>query len=275
LIVTGKKLKAMRKYIFAPITLLILILLTCSCREKKITTFTGDQDHLIMSVLWFQKSAEARALFLQGYNVASARLKELSALPENGRPRAVVADLDETVLDNSPFEVWQISTGKGFTDENWKMWTDRAEALPLPGALGFFRLAESLGVEVFYVSNRSVDDAFDTTLQNLRKYGFPFADSAHLMLKSNTSSKVQRRSEIMATHDIILLLGDNLSDLDGLFESRGADHGFGPVDSLGSLFGNRLIVFPNPMYGSWVSPAQSEGEGLSLREKLTRGMTGF
>jgi predicted secreted acid phosphatase len=95
------------------------------------------------------------------------------------------------------------------------------------------------------------------------------------MLKTNTSSKVPRRNEIMATHDVILLLGDNLSDLDGLFESRGADFGFGTVDSLVNLFGNRYIVFPNPMYGSWVNPAQSEGEGLSLREKLTRGMAGF
>ena len=265
----------MRKYIFVPIVLMILILSAHSCKHDKSTSFPGDQDHLIMSVLWFQKSAEMRALFLQGYNVASVRLKELAALPGDGKPRAVVADLDETVLDNSPFEAWQISTGKGFTDENWKMWTDRAEALPLPGALDFFRLADSLGVEVFYVSNRSVDDAFDSTLQNLRKYGFPFADSAHLMLKTNTSSKVPRRSEIMATHDIILLLGDNLSDLDGLFESRGADYGFGTVDSLVNLFGNRYIVFPNPMYGSWVNPAQSEGEGLSLREKLTRGMAGF
>ncbi|MFO7574820.1 MAG: 5'-nucleotidase, lipoprotein e(P4) family [Bacteroidales bacterium] len=250
-------------------------ILSYSCNRSQDEAWPGDQDHLIMSVLWFQKSAEMRALFLQGYNIASERLAEAAAVKNGGRPLAVVADLDETILDNSPYEAWQVHTGKGFSDDNWKKWTDRGEAKALPGALEFTILAESLGVEMFYVSNRAVDDAFETTLENLRNLGFPFADSAHLLLKTTTSSKIERRNRILETHDIILLLGDNLADVDVVFESRERNLGFNDVDSLTSLFGSRYIIFPNPMYGSFERPALVPDENITTRQRYMRSLVGY
>ncbi|MDX9930707.1 MAG: 5'-nucleotidase, lipoprotein e(P4) family [Bacteroidales bacterium] len=251
-----------------------LIIISLSCKKQH-NAECGEQDHLIMSVLWFQRSAENRALFLQGYNIAAMRLRDMASNPGAARPGAIVADLDETILDNSPFEAWQVLTGGEFTDENWKVWTDGAEAEPLPGALEFVREAERLGYEVFYVSNRSMKDAFLPTLDNLRKYGFPFADSAHLLLKEGQSSKVERRNRIMETHDIVLLIGDNLADLDAVFEKRDRSGGAENVDSLASLFGDSYIVMPNPMYGSWVNPALDEDQKASYRERLVRGLTSF
>lgn len=265
----------MKKTTLALFIVVVSGILGSSCSRSQAEAWSGDQDHLIMSVLWFQKSAEMRALFLQGYNIASERLAEAAAAGKGGRPLAVVADLDETILDNSPYEAWQIHTGKGFSDANWKVWTDRAEAKALPGALEFTRLAESLGVEMFYVSNRSVEDAFGTTLENLRNLGFPFADTAHLLLKTTTSSKIERRNRILETHDIILLLGDNLADVDAAFESRERNLGFNAVDSLSSLFGDRYIVFPNPMYGSFERPALVSDENITTRQRYVRSLAGY
>lgn len=246
-----------------------------SCSDNQEKNLSGKQDHLIMSVLWFQKSAESRALFIQGYNVAARALGEMTTGPSDGRPRAVVADLDETILDNSPFEAWLIVTGNEYSDEYWKAWTDRAEARPLPGALSFTKEAERLGIEVFYLSNRTVRDAYESTLENMRRYGFPYADTAHIILKEDVSSKIERRNRIMETHDIIMLIGDNLADHDGIFENREQGRDFRQVDSLASFFGTRYIVLPNPMYGSWVNAATTGDQKMPLRERLVRSLTSY
>ena len=61
-----------------------------------------------MSTLWYQKSAETKALYIQGYNVATNHLKELLKT-ESDKPYSIVLDLDETVLDNSPYQVQNLS----------------------------------------------------------------------------------------------------------------------------------------------------------------------
>ena len=60
-----------------------------------------------MSTLWYQKSAETKALYIQGYNVATNHLKELLKT-ESDKPYSIVLDLDETVLDNSPYQVQNV-----------------------------------------------------------------------------------------------------------------------------------------------------------------------
>ena len=251
---------------------LFVALISNSCMQKEAKVAVNDQDHLIMSVLWFQKSAEMRALFIQGYNIASEKLIESVSLKGNDKPLAIVTDIDETILDNSPFEGWQITTGKPFSDETWKEWTDMSSALPLPGALKFAHLADSLGVEIFYVSNRTVNDALESTIANLKSAGFPYADKDHLLLKEDASSKIERRNRILETHEIILLIGDNLADLDGIFEARDSNLGFDSVDSLSQYFGEKFIVLPNPMYGTWEKPAVIHNEGMTLRERLRKSV---
>src|SRR4029078_10317591 len=64
-------------------------------------------DYEIGAVLYQQKEAEYRALAYQAYNLARLRLdqdldkKSLKGLPKAERkmPRAIVVDIDETVLD--------------------------------------------------------------------------------------------------------------------------------------------------------------------------------
>lgn len=196
-----------------------------------------------------QKAAEYRALCYQAYNMASWQLETLLK-NRSSKPAAIMTDIDETVLDNSPYQVHQSLIGKDFDNTTWHEWTARADADTVPGALHFFQYAASLGVEIFYVSNRDMAEK-QATLDNLKRYGFPFADEEHLKLKSTTSSKIPRRDSIAATCQIIMQVGDNLNDLNGGFEKKDIDQRFNLVNQLKSEFGTSLIVIPNPSYGEW------------------------
>ncbi|MRR23440.1 hypothetical protein EG830_10745 [bacterium] len=269
-----------------------------------------DQDHLILATLWYQKSAEMRALYYQCFSNAETALKtnlEMHScnrvftegtLPETrqvnkgksgdaartssgilphevpSKPAAVVLDIDETLLDNSPYQGWQVIEKKPFNNDDWFRWVELARARPLPGAVEFTRYADSLGVEVFYVSNRTVQEMVPT-IQNMTEWGFVNADSTHLLLKETTSSKVERRAMIEKNYEIILLVGDNLADLGGNYEKRGGDYGFGAVDTDRKLFGTKYIVLPNPMYGNWLNDILRNTPGSTEREKLIRMLNTF
>jgi 5'-nucleotidase (lipoprotein e(P4) family) len=242
--------------------------------NQPVTEPAEDQDNLILATLWFQKSAEMRALFYQCFRSAELALAENMAMAGRTKPAAVVLDIDETLLDNSPFQGWQVLEKRSFNNDDWFRWVELAQAKPLPGAVEFTRYADSLGVEVFYVSNRTVQE-LGPTIENMVAGGFVNADTAHMLLKETTSSKVARRDLIEKEYEIILLVGDNLSDLSGAYEKRGADFGFGTVDADRKLFGTKYIVLPNPMYGSWLSGLLKTTPGSTEREKLVNLLEGF
>jgi len=259
------------------ISLATLLLLLASCRvnEPKDAGIPENQDALLLSVLWFQKSAEMQALFYQGYNIAKSSLVENLKRIQGNKPLAVIMDIDETILDNSPSEAYQILNNVPFSMPMWKNWVNQASAKPLPGALEFTRFADSLDVEVFYVTNRELPDEYAPTLLNLKNAGFPFADTVHLVLKADVSSKEIRRKTIAEKYDIIMLVGDNLADFDALFDKRGNDLGFKSVEENKELFGTRFIVLPNPMYGPWINAAIKESEGKTMKEKILNTLKGY
>jgi 5'-nucleotidase (lipoprotein e(P4) family) len=211
----------------------------------------------VMAVLWFQRSAEYRALCYQAYNLAELRVREYLAQPDKDRPAAVIFDIDETLLDNSPHEALNITDDKTFSPERWKVWSDLAIAAAIPGSLDFCHFLAQNGIQVIYVSNRQGTESF-ATLLNLQKWNFPYADRNHLYLKSETSSKEFRRKVIEKQFNVILLVGDNLSDFDQVFEDRSVNFGYNTVDSLRSDIGKKFIILPNPMYGDWTRPLTGE-----------------
>jgi len=241
--------------------LLVIPLVFFSCKPQE---NTKQQDKLIQSVLWYQHSGEMKALYYQGYNLAgsiiSAYNNEASELPP-----AVVLDIDETILDNSPQSVQQILDNQSFNDEAWDKWCRLAEAQPLPGALEFTLKAKELGIEVFYITNRKAH-LTDVTLENLRKFGFPNADSTHLYPREegSSSSKNGRRAIVSENYRIILFMGDNLGDFDGMFDDRSVNEGCDAVEAAKDAFGTRFIVFPNPIYGNWERAALSGPDGTRL-----------
>lgn len=222
--------------------------------------------HLAMAVLYQQSAAETKALYYQAYNLATLMLdKELGNKSFNGK-RAVVVDVDETILDNSPFEAAMITRNAKFPDD-WSKWTEMAKAKALPGSVDFLNYAADKGVEVFYITNRSLNER-DATIKNLIAEKFPMADTNHVITKTDESSKVKRRNKLMETHKIVLLIGDNLTDFDGIFDKASVENRAKSVEDLKNEFGKKFIVLPNPMYGDWENALYNYNKKLEPIDKI-------
>ncbi|MEZ4757269.1 MAG: 5'-nucleotidase, lipoprotein e(P4) family [Flavobacteriales bacterium] len=222
------------------------------------------------AVLWQHASAEYYRIALQTFELARMRLAENLAVAD-ARPKAVVVDIDETVLDNSPYQVTAIRDGRTFDQATWKEWTDKASARPTPGALPFLVHAKEHGCEVFYITNRDIRERA-STLKNLRDLGFPFADEAHLLLMDGSSDKTERRATVASTHRIVLLVGDQLRDFHEGFKDRSTDHGRPVVDAMSDTLSRYFILLPNPMYGTYRDAVQGKGTDEEKLERMRSWM---
>jgi 5'-nucleotidase (lipoprotein e(P4) family) len=256
----------MKRTIIASLT--VGALLACRSNKPAAAVSTADQaaptDTMALlssmgadAVLWQNTSAEAYRLYQQGYELARIRLAE-NLLKADKRPPAVIVDIDETILDNSPYQVDAIRRGRTFDQDEWRAWTDRAAAKASPGALEFLKHAAQQRCEVFYITNRDVREKA-STLKNLQDVGFPFADEDHLRLMEGTSDKTERRAYIAANYQVVLLVGDQLRDFDERFKDRSANYGKGAVDALRDSLAQYFILLPNPMYGTYRDAIQGKG----------------
>lgn len=203
----------------------------------------------VWSSVFQQQAAEYDALCIQAFNLARLRLDE-TLQQSHSRPLAIITDIDETILDNSAYAVKQSLAGKDYELLSWQEWTALGIADTMPRALSFFKYAASRNVDVFYITNRDEKERAGT-LSNLQKFGFPQANDSHLLLRSTTSGKEARRKKVAETHEVILLLGDNLSDFSALFDKRPTAERASNVQSLSGEFGKRFIILPNFNYGGW------------------------
>ncbi|CAI8163901.1 MAG: Lipoprotein E [Bacteroidota bacterium] len=232
------------KSIFFVLTMLFVI----SCEEE--TTIQQNQAYNTNAILWQQHAAEYRALAHQAFNIAKVQIDNLAGLQASIKPWAVIADIDETVLDNTPYNAKMALLGKEFDKASWFDWGLQKKAKAVPGALTFFNYAAEKGIKIFYISNR-YEGQKQETIENLKKLGFPNADAEHVLLKASTSGKEPRRMEVKSTHQIALLLGDNLSDFSEVFDDRAEGMAHENVEKMRLLFGSKFIVFPNAIYGHW------------------------
>jgi len=217
----------------------------------------------VWASLYQQRAAEYKALCFQAYNIARERIDE-AIKKHSTKPLAVVTDIDETLLDNSPYDAARAIRNKDYTSKTWKEWTAKAIADTVPGAPSFFKYAASKGVKVFYVTNRDEDERA-ATLKNLQRYHLPYADNAHLLLRNGPSSKESRRQEVLKKYNIVLLCGDNLPDFDALYDNNPSEQNrTAATEKLRKQFGKRYIVIPNPTYGDF------EGALFKFNYKLTR-----
>jgi 5'-nucleotidase (lipoprotein e(P4) family) len=215
-----------------------------------------------MALLWFQKAAEYKALCYQAYNIATERLR--AAVNTNRTARlAVIMDIDETILDNSPFQGGLVLRDEEYASASWFQWSQAAQAQSIPAATNFVAEAARLGVDVFYISNRKTNE-LAATIENLNKRNFALVDSRHVLLKGE--SKETRRNLINQNFEIILLVGDNLNDFFDA-EKQSTDARGQRTLELKDSWGTRFIVLPNPMYGDWENALYDYSTTLSPAEK--------
>lgn len=246
-----------------------LLLFSCTT-TKPVVTNTAKSNVVIDGKLWGaayqQKAAEYAALCHQAYNAAAMSLDEHLKVIKVSKPIAVITDIDETVLDNSPNAVQQALQGKYFEPESWYAWTNKAIAKPVPGSLAFFNFAKEKNVTVFYLTNRDEKERA-ATLANLKKLNYPFADDAHLILKADISSKELRRQSIAEKYYIAMLIGDNLADFSNLWDKKSTTERMKQVSDNADLFGKRFIILPNINYGGWEDSWYENRHNLNAAQK--------
>lgn len=219
-----------------------------------------DNEHQVGGILWTQTSGEWVALSRQAFALARMSLdRDLRVNRRNRIRRALIVDVDETVLDNSPYQAMLVKTRRAYESKTWHDWCEKAEAAAIPGAVEFLRYANSRGVRVFYISNRRESEK-QCTAQNLKKAGFPDVSDQTVLVRTDVSSKEPRRQAVATKHRVVLLIGDNLNDFAELFEkSKTIQSRLAAVEQNKSNFGTRFIVLPNVMYGAWEEAIYGEG----------------
>lgn len=232
-----------------PIFIVFIATLLAGCSTAPPSHQQPDNDHLIMSVLFVQQAAEYDALCYQAFNTARVSLAQKLMDRDTEKPPAVLVDIDETLLDNSPYEAKMVKDSI-FYPTGWDEWIQSEEARPVPGALEFLRYADLQQVKIFYVSNRKAS-SLQATMTNLNQVGFPQVDENRMYLRTETSGKEARRMQIADTHEIVMLVGDNLNDFSEVFEGKSSEERTDYVVNLKEKFGNVFIMLPNPMYGEW------------------------
>ncbi|MTT31918.1 5'-nucleotidase, lipoprotein e(P4) family [Terrilactibacillus sp. BCM23-1] len=238
-----------------------------SAEDVSMTQKDKFNEQNIMADLWFQTSGEAKALYYQGYNIGTEKMNQALKKKYKKKP-AVVLDIDETIVNNSPLDAKFSKVGQGSLNEKeWRKWIAKAKAKPLPGALDFLKEADRRGVDIYYISDRS-DKTLERTMLNLKNIGAPQVTKNHVLLKRDGEKNKNRRRKLVAkTHRILLYFGDNLSDFEG-FEYPTIKKRANKVDKMRLDFGNKLIVFPNPMYGNWEKALYNGKNNLSNEEKI-------
>ena len=222
-------------------------------------------EHLVLGTVWYQRSAEVRALSYQAFNMAKLIYDLDLQKGASGKKRAVAVDIDETVLDNSPYEAGIVDKNFGYPT-GWGDWCNAGIAEALPGAVDFLKYVVSKGGDVFYISNRKMKYK-EGTMKNLKALGFPQVTDDHMLLREKTSDKEPRREMVRKEHRIVLMMGDNLNDFDNLFRKKSLGDRAAAVDQIKVQFGSKFIVLPNPMYGDWEGGVYKGNWKLSPAEK--------
>ncbi|WP_133499211.1 5'-nucleotidase, lipoprotein e(P4) family [Cognatilysobacter terrigena] len=230
---------------------------------------TVPADDNLNAVLWMQTAVEYRANSLQTYRAAIAQLdralkdKSWDALdpvergnPARGLPPAVIFDVDETVLDNSPYQARLVQSGGEYNEALWAAWVNERKATAIPGVLEFAKAAQARGVELFFISNRAVD-LKPATIDNLRSVGLNVKDDAFLGLgtvvpecEQDGSDKNCRRQLIGRKYRVLMQFGDQLGDFVQVAPNTPGNRD-AIYDAHRDWFGQRWWVLSNPSYGSW------------------------
>ena len=233
----------MRKGIFIKINLLFSL----SCFLASLLVYA---DKLPNDVRWVRESKEYETICTQIFNRAKlsidvqTSLLKVSKTNDKNKQLAVVVDLDETILDNSTYQVERWKMGLGFTQESWSDWVNRKEAVLIIGAKNFLDFVRNKKIQVVFLSNRMAEN-LKPTKANLKSLGVLNRGDIFLLRQNKSDTKEIRRQEVLngtgrmekvGSLNVIAYLGDQIGDF---------------PDNNNGEFDKKYFLFPNPMYGKW------------------------
>jgi len=211
-----------------------------------VSTAAQQIDHLELK--WMRDSEEYVAIFRQTYALAGGVVERQARSVASGTPWVVVLDLDETVLDNTIYQLGRAAYRLPFDTASWNAWVRSGRADTLPGAAAFIAKVRALGGRIAYISGRD-DRTADETRRNLATLGL-WRESDRLCLDTadRAYTKRARREELRTGTGrcawagervrVLAYLGDNIADIPAADEEPGE-------------LGVSWFVLPNPAYGGW------------------------
>ncbi|QEN86704.1 5-nucleotide phosphatase [Labrys sp. KNU-23] len=239
-------------------------------------------DDNLNAVLWDQTAVEAKANAAAMFALARIRLDQAladaswTAAPAEQTgdfknfPPAIVLDVDDTLLNTSNYQAWNVKAGTRFTPETWTKYVKAQVDTPIPGAIEFTQYAASKGVKVFYVTNRTKEEE-EPTVQLMTKLGFPAGGNVDTFLSAKEqpdwkSAKGTRRAVIAKDYRILLLVGDNLGDFTDAYKGTPEEREKVFAENA-ARWGHDWIVIANPTYGSFESAPYKSNYELSADEQ--------
>ena len=206
-------------------------------------------DKLPNDVRWIRNSVEYKSLCHQVYSQAIYKLEKKVkhnkfSLNTHKNNYAVIMDLDETVLDNSDYQVDLFDKNQTFNMDSWAKWVEKEEAKLVPGVQKYINHLRKNNIQIIFISNR-MHARLKSTKNNMKKLGIFSEHDIYLLRKDKSDKKQIRRNEVFSTtgrmnefneFTVIQYLGDAMGD----FNSKKYDR-----------FGVDQFILPNPMYGKW------------------------
>jgi predicted secreted acid phosphatase len=276
------------------LTISLLFPVFISASISGCVTTSNEQENLD-ATLWVQTSSEFPAVTIGTYSAATAALQRIVAdgLTDVNR-MAVVMDVDETVLDTYTYMALWILGNVDYVGETWDQWMALRVSTAIPGAVDFIRTSQESGLSLFFITNRDclvrAGNSGDCpqkedTFANLRQLGVE-TDLDHIFLRGErppnrclsiltdaeheegrwtSVDKTSRRQCVELDHDIVMLVGDQLSDFIGGLEGTTPETRKVLLQQYGEKWGDTWFMLPNPTYGYWLDLLQPDKRSY-LRE---------
>lgn len=189
--------------------------------------------------------------------VPGGTLDQPSTLPCGNQPRAVVFDVDETLLLNLGFEYDDaMHPGRNYDAERWTQWeqtgTDKVAAVP--GAIKAVTQLRAMGITVIFNTNRDAATASFTEMALDHAGLGPAKHGETLFLRGDVDGKPGkdgRRAAIAQHYCVVAMGGDQLGDFSDLFVGTPtARRETVQGAALAGFWGRFWFVLPNPVYGT-------------------------
>ena len=222
----------------------ILFLIMWGCSFKVDTNFdTSKETKLPNDIRWVTNSNEYKILCEQTYKNA---WDNLSGVLKNADAQScIIMDLDETVLDNSNYQVGLTEKNETYNPESWSLWVNLEEAKLVPGAKAFIDSVRTTQTRLVFLSNRMAKNELPT-MNNMINLGIYEENDIFLLRIDKPDKKDVRRAEVIQGTGRIKDIGP----MTVLAYFGDARHDFPDSDDY-YIFGQNMFMFPNPMYGKW------------------------